>query len=519
MSFNRNPYKARLFKNIDIDTSNWPEQHKFISTLPNNVNDFNEVNWLGLMFPNKDYQTKFDSFLAARRTLSRMDLLADYNSYKSNISEGVVLTNLQNIEEINPYAGASLALAYTQINNDIAGITDTAIRVSTIRDGESPPYSDIVKQKSKAYFNILMCISAETIVKRGYSYSQSDVFILGGIMGIFYPLFTGSFEEREFKVYTLIKKFWIESSLYIFMDVMGHYTNVQQKSWKGQNFQIPPSVYGTSGSSLQMYNKTDGISPTEILPLFILFFWLGNLKSKKYNKYTLNEKKAFCNVFITQVKINVGKYMNGLGGDGTIKQVMVNYLINQDYLYLFSAIISVHTHPTNGIPSFDKIWEYGENEDTFTINPKNNAFFSIESAFSTNMGTVITRDPIVRDKYGIFDLSHVNKVYMFLSKETKYKKKKTTHFVKLLDIIVNKKIIKHSDLTPNEIQELTNISNDNKTNNLMRDVNDNKFYLKPIKLNRSFRSLFSWDKSPKSGGARYTMKTRTKGHYKTRKLY
>ena len=33
MSFNRNPYKARLFKTINVDTSNWPEQHKFISNL------------------------------------------------------------------------------------------------------------------------------------------------------------------------------------------------------------------------------------------------------------------------------------------------------------------------------------------------------------------------------------------------------------------------------------------------------------------------------------------------------
>lgn len=119
--------------------------------------------------------------------------------------------------------------------------------------------------------------------------------------------------------------------------------------------------------------------------------------------------------------------------------------------------------------------------------------------------------------YLIFHIS--TKFTCFFQKKLDIKKKKTTHFVKLLDNIVNKKIIKRSDLNPNELQELRNISNNYETSNLMRDVDNNKFYLKPIKLNRSFKSLFSWDKSPKSGGARYTMKRRTNGHDKTRKLY
>ena len=51
MSFNRNSNKP---KNILIlcsrDTSNWPEQHRFIANLPDQVTDFNEQHWLGLMF-------------------------------------------------------------------------------------------------------------------------------------------------------------------------------------------------------------------------------------------------------------------------------------------------------------------------------------------------------------------------------------------------------------------------------------------------------------------------------------
>ena len=37
----------------------------------------------------------------------------------------------------------------------------------------------------------------------------------------------------------------------------------------------------------------------------------------------------------------MGNFMNGIGGDGSIKLLMANYLVNQDYLYLFSAILSI----------------------------------------------------------------------------------------------------------------------------------------------------------------------------------
>ena len=40
---------------------------------------------------------------------------------------------------------------------------------------------------------------------------------------------------------------------------------------------------------------------------------------------------------------------------------MANYLINQDYIYLFSAILSLFTDPLNGLPSFDKYFTESAN--------------------------------------------------------------------------------------------------------------------------------------------------------------
>ena len=165
MSFNRNSNKPRTFNTMHIDTSNWPEQHRFIANLPDQVTDFNEQHWLGLMFPSRDYQRHFDDFLAIRRKLTRLDLLADYNANRANISEDQVRTRLQNSNEINPFAGVSLAKAYNQMDLDFGGVTGVNQRVPPLRNNP---------QLSKAFFNIMMCINAETIVKHGYTYSQAD---------------------------------------------------------------------------------------------------------------------------------------------------------------------------------------------------------------------------------------------------------------------------------------------------------------------------------------------------------
>ena len=108
-----------------------------------------------------------------------------------------------------------------------------------------------------------MCVNAETVVKYGYTYSQADGNNLSGLVSQFYPIFSGSNEEKEFKIYTLIKKFWIDSSLYKFMDVLGDYAVDSSSRWKGQ-----PFVGNIVNSRMPMYNKNqDGL----LLHFFYLF--------------------------------------------------------------------------------------------------------------------------------------------------------------------------------------------------------------------------------------------------------
>ena len=503
MSFNRNSNKPRTFNTMHIDTSNWPEQHRFIANLPNQVTDFNEQHWLGLMFPSRDYQRRFDDFLAIRRKLTRLDLLADYNRNRANINEAQVKTRLENSNEINPFAGASLAKAYNQMDLDFGGVTGVQRRVPSLRGNP---------QLSKAFFNIMMCINAETIVKHGYTYSQADSNILGGLMAQFYPVFSGSNEEKEFKVYTLIKKFWIDSSLYIFMDVLGDYPDVTRVRWNGQ-----PFVGTIVRNRLPRYNKDrDGLTPPRLLPILILYTWLGNLPSENMRFYNLNMKKAFANGMINAIRALMGNFINGLGGDGSIKLLMANYLVNQDYLYLFSAILSIFTHPQNGLPSFDQYWaDTATTPATLDPNDPSGNFTSVTDS-TEFFPTFVMRMNNLQDNLGLsIDLNHVDKVYKFLSKQKMYKKKKTSKFLVFVDKIKRDKTKSVSDMTPQEIQKFQNISATPGIGNLWSNIQDNGFYLKPPRFApKKFANSFVW----RQRGGRKTLKKTHKPNNKTRKL-
>lgn len=501
MSFNRNSNKPRTFNTMHIDTSNWPEQHRFISNLPDQVIDFNEQHWLGLMFPSRDYQRQFDDFLAIRRKLTRLDLLADYNANRANINEAQVRTRLENSNEINPFAGASLAKSYIQMDVDFGGVTGGAQRVPALRNNP---------QLSKAFFNIMMCVNAETVVKHGYTYSQSDGLILGGLMSQFYPVFSGSNEEKEFKVYTLIKKFWIQSSLYIFMDVLGDYPDVTRVMWNGQ-----PFIGNIINNRLPRYNKDrDGLTPPRLLPILILYVWLGNLPAENMRFYNLNMKKAFANGMINAIRALMGNFMNGLGGDGSIKLLMANYLVNQDYIYLFSAILSIFTHPQNGLPSFDQYWTNTANGPA-TLDPTEQDFITVTDSCAIFPPTVLGMNNLRNNLGFTIDLNHVDKVYKFLSKQKMYKKKKTSQFLVFIDKIKTDKTKRISDMTPQEIQKFQTISAAQGVGNLWRNIQDNGFYLKPPRFGpRKFANSFVW----KQRGGRKTLKKTHKSNNKTRKL-
>ena len=178
--------------------------------------------------------------------------------------------DIENSNEINPLAGTALVKAFDSLKwtLDFGAITGQPSRVRALTDKP---------QMTKTFFNIMMCVNAETVVKYGYTYSQADGNNLSGLVSQFYPIFSGSNEEKEFKIYTLIKKFWIDSSLYKFMDVLGDYA-VDSYIRHGK---VNAFVGNIVNGRMPMYNKNqDGLTPPFLLPVLILYTWLANLPSE-----------------------------------------------------------------------------------------------------------------------------------------------------------------------------------------------------------------------------------------------
>ena len=98
-------------------------------------------------------------------------------------------TRIENSNEINPFAGTALVKAFDQMDVDFGGVTGQ-LNVRPLRDNP---------QMAKAFFNIMMCINAETVVKHGYTYSQADGNNLSGLVSQFYPIFLGLMKRKNSK--------------------------------------------------------------------------------------------------------------------------------------------------------------------------------------------------------------------------------------------------------------------------------------------------------------------------------
>ena len=145
------------FHSFDIDTSNWPAQHRFIANLPDDVNDFNENQWLNLIIPNQEsggsqeaIDKANDNFLSIRRRLEQLNLLADYNATSTQAEMNQTVNNLKNNDDVTPYVAVLLGKSYKQMEADtfalgVAG-PRTANRVGLNNEDQLV-----------AFFNVMMC--------------------------------------------------------------------------------------------------------------------------------------------------------------------------------------------------------------------------------------------------------------------------------------------------------------------------------------------------------------------------
>ena len=489
-----------------IDLSNWPKHNKFISGLPQDVNDYTEAQWLNLIIPNQDSggltnnspQKAYDNFLAIRRKLTELNLLADYNSTSTGNQMTDVINNLKNpaiINGIKPNVAALLGASFEALEKDTHGLGAEGTRDT----GRVTLGTDEIK--IVAYFNVMMCCLSETIVKEGKSYSQADSYF--GPVSItknLWPILTGSNETKEFKLYLLIKIFYFDSKLYKFISPISEYPTM---TYGTQTIRIGNPIY-----------EDNTLSPVHVYRLFLLHLWLKNKKASQYNRLSKQNKIGFCNSFFEVMKGEIIATQFGpLGDDGSIKTLLAKYLVNKDPIYLYSAVLSPFTNPNNIFPGFDDIsntieeltGEVLENGPDFI-----NKLLMFIGRWKASRG--ITQDLDIRTTLNI---DYIEKLYKALSKPVIFKKQKMSKFIKSIALF-KKNVIHIANLSPKLISKLENMDNNiyNNNNSLIKSAG---FYIKPIKSGYSRNSMN--DKIYIGGGKKYTRKKSSRKLNKTFKLY
>ena len=191
MSINRNSTIPNKFHSFDIDTSNWPTQHRFTSQLADNPDEFTESDWLNLIIPNlmksggsqEAIDNKMDEFLEIRRKLRGYDMLADIDSTKSTAEIEQIAKNLINNDTVRPNVAVLLSQTYSQMEVDLSAIRDDRnSRREDGRRGRSYLTYGYLGDKEQlgvpllvTTFNALLCIYAELIVKEGTNYGQPKI--------------------------------------------------------------------------------------------------------------------------------------------------------------------------------------------------------------------------------------------------------------------------------------------------------------------------------------------------------
>ena len=496
MSFNRNSTLPNKFHSLNIDTSNWPAQHRFIANLPHNVNDFNENQWLNLTIPNQEsggsqeaIEKAFNDFLSIRRRLEQLNLLADYNATSTQAEMEQTVNNLKNNDDVTPYVAVLLGKSYKQMERDTF-----ALGVAGPRTANRVELGNNVDQLV-AFFNVMMCCLSESVSKDGKSYSQLDgYFGPVAIANNLWPIFTGNNEMKEFKLYLLIKKFYFDSKLYKFISPVGEYPTME---YRGTRIPIGTPIY-----------EANKLAPNHIYRLFLLHLWLKNKKATRYNALSRINKIGFCQSFFEAMKGEIIATQYGsLGNNGSIKTLLANYLVNRDPIYLYSAVLSSFTNPATEFPSFDEMHRH----PLFMTSAPDfvGPLFAVIAEWKMNNVALALE---LREN---LDFNYIDKLYKSLSKLVSHKNKKISKFTKTI-LLLKKSVVPVVDLKTKTVNKLNNMNPIifRNNNSLIKSID---FYIKPIKSGYAKNDVP--DKIYLGGRKKkYTLKNRKKRKKKTLKL-
>ena len=365
MPVNINNLVPRMFHGFEIDTSNWPEYHEFLTNLSTKPSEWSIKQWLRIIWRKYEiYEKEFDKYLFYKRKLRQFEILpTQLNEKYSRIGGEDKISLLQSDLERKDFFTTSESVfffsSFEQSFTDIRLFEEVPARFS----------DEVNTLEKKQQLFLALQTNLFDIVKNGYTTEQTDFYFLSLLFNTFYNLcFTNPPESNtennnldgEFLMYCLFKKLFFDTKLYSYIQAGMKQTLINSMKEK---VNLP---HRDDIKSYQ-YNISEMISPHNIIPYLasIIFIKLNN--SSRFKKLSKQNRNVFFNSLFTL--FSPGKYISSTTGVELMinselsekYEFFANFFLNgEDVLYLLCLFIypwryiKEHNYLKYAIPSIDQ---------------------------------------------------------------------------------------------------------------------------------------------------------------------
>jgi len=364
MPVNINNLVPRMFHGFEIDTSNWPSYHEFLSNLSTIPAEWTREQWLRVICRTPEiYQREYDKYLFYRRKLMQFEILPTQLHEKYSRDRGHRIDRLQSDLERKGFFTTSESVfffsSFEQSFTDIRFFEELPTRFS----------DEINTLEKKQQLFLALQTNLFDIVKIGYTLEQTDFFFLSLIFDTFYEkVYSNPAETKdenndlkgEFIMYYLFKKIFFDTQLYSY--IQSGMKQILINSMK-EKVNLPPR----DDIKSYQYNISEMISPHNIIPYLasIIFIKLNN--SSRFKKLSKQNRNVFFNSLFTL--FSPGKYLSSTTGvrlmidsnQSDKYEFFANFFINgEDVLYLLCLFIypyryiKEHNYLKYVIPSIDQ---------------------------------------------------------------------------------------------------------------------------------------------------------------------
>ena len=343
MPVNINNLVPRMFHGFEIDTSNWPEYHEFLSNLSTIPAEWTREQWLRIICRTPEIKTReYDKYLLYRRKLIQFEIFPRILNEKYQRAQTAHTLIIEDLDRKGFFTTSESVFFASSIEQLI-------IDLKLFEEGSTRTSSEINTLEKKQKLFLVILANLFDAVKNGYCVEQTDIYMFTLIFNTFYEkVFSNAPETKgenddlngEFIMYYLFKKIFFDTKLYSFIQLGMKYTlssNIREK------INLP------SDDDIKRYqfDISEMVSPHNIIPYLsaIIFIKLNN--SSKFKKLSKQNRNVYFNSIFTLLS-GQSKYAsrttgNALMIDSSLSDkydFFANFFINgEDVLYLLCLFI------------------------------------------------------------------------------------------------------------------------------------------------------------------------------------